>query len=111
MNQKANFLSQSLLLLAVAVAVPVCVYAAPEVVPVEGVSFNVNASMADNLRALHGRHVTLMIESGGSVSGVVGEVGEHLLHLEKLERKEYFDAAVRIDAIRSVETRFREIKR
>lgn len=109
MNTKANFLSHSLLLLAV--AAPGLAFAAPEVVPVEGVSFNVNASMADNLRALHGRRVTLMLDSGGSVSGVVGEVGEHLLHLEKLERKEYYDAAVRIDAIRSVETRFREIKR
>ena len=109
MNSKANFLSHFLLL--VAVTVPSMAYAAPEVVPVEGVSFNVNASMTDNLRALHGRHVTLMLDSGSSVSGVVGEVGEHLLHLEKLERKEYFDAAVRIDAIRSVETRFREIKR
>lgn len=109
MNPKANFLSHTLLLLAV--AVPGLVYAAPEVVPVEGVSFNVNASMADNLRALHGRHVTLMLDSGSPVSGVVGDVGEHLLHLEKLERKEYFDAAIRIDAIRSVETRFREIKR
>jgi len=85
--------------------------AAPELVPVDGAKFSTQASMADNLRALSGKRVSVMLDSGITLTGIVGEVGMHLLHLERLERKEYYDALVRIDDIRAIETRFREIKR
>lgn len=100
-----------LLLSAAAITLPAQASAAPELVAVEGVGYNVNASLADNLRALAGKRVTVTLDSGTTMSGTVGAVGQHLLHLERLERKEYFDAAIRIDAIRAIETRFREIKR
>lgn len=100
-----------LLLSVAAITITGQAVAAPEVVPVEGVSYNVNASLADNLRALSGKRVTVTLDSGATMSGIVGAVGQHLLHLERLDRKEYFDAAVRIDAIRAIETRFRQIKR
>ncbi|MGR9052931.1 MAG: hypothetical protein ACU84J_09820, partial [Gammaproteobacteria bacterium] len=79
--------------------------------PVEGVGYSVTSSIADNLRALQGRRVSITLASGTSMTGSVKEVGDHLLHLEKLEGKEFFDALIRLDEISAVDTRFREIKR
>jgi small nuclear ribonucleoprotein (snRNP)-like protein len=110
MAMKAPLLSLCLLC-ALGVVLPGQATAAPKVVPVEGVSFNVAAAMGDNLQGLVGKRVSVTLDSGNVLTGIVGTVGDHMLHLEKLERKEYFDALVRIDAIRAIETRFREIKR
>jgi small nuclear ribonucleoprotein (snRNP)-like protein len=85
--------------------------AASNVVPVEGVGYNVDASMADNLKALLGKQVYVTLESGNTFTGFVKVVGNHLLHLEKLAGKDYFDALIRIDSINAIDTRFREVKR
>ena len=75
--------------------VPAQVSARPQVVPVEGASFNVSASMVDNLQTFVGKKVTVTLDSGKTLVGIVKAVGDHLLHLEKLQGKEYFDALVR----------------
>ena len=85
--------------------------AQPTIVPVEGVSYNVNASLVDNLKSLMGKKVYVTVDAGKTFIGTVKEVGEHLLHLEKLEQKDYFDALIRIDAIVAIDTRFRIYKR
>lgn len=85
--------------------------AAAQVVEIEGVGFNVNHSLTDNLKALKGKKVYLALDSGKTLAGIISEVGEHLLHLEKLEGKEYFDALIRIEEIGAIDTRFREQKR
>lgn len=83
--------------------------AAPEAA--ESVSYNVNASLPDNLKSLTGKTVYVTLASGNTMSGIVKEVGNHLLHLEKLTGKEYFDALVRIDTISAIDTRFRNLSR
>lgn len=85
--------------------------AAPSLVDVEGVGYNVTASLADNLTALLGKKVYVTLESGKTFTGTVKAVGNHLLHLEKLAGKDYFDALIRIDSISAIDTRFREVKR
>jgi hypothetical protein len=85
--------------------------AATNLVAVEGVSYNVNASLADNLTALLGKKVYVTLESGKTFTGFVKAVGNHLLHLEKLAGKDYFDALIQIDSISAIDTRFREVKR
>lgn len=85
--------------------------AAAEVVELPGLTYQVNASMADNLKALTGRKVRLNLLGGVSLTGNVKAVGNELLHLEKLEGKEYFDALVRISEITSFDTRFRDMQR
>lgn len=85
--------------------------AATNLVAVEGVSYNVEASLADNLTALLGKKVYVTLESGKTFTGFVKAVGNHLLHLEKLAGKDYFDALIRIDSIGAIDTRFREVKR
>lgn len=78
---------------------------------IEGVSYNVNSSMAENLKALNGRVVYFSLDSGKTFTGIVKAVGNHLVHVEKLEGKEFFDALISIEAIRAIDTRFRDIQR
>ena len=78
-----------------------------KVVQLEGVGYHVNASLRDNLKRFIGQKVSCSLDSGHTVAGKIKEVGEHFVHLEKLEGKEFFDALVRIDSIRAIDTRFR----
>ena len=82
-----------------------------EVVSIEGASYNVNSSMAANLKTLTGKKVYITLTSGNAFSGSVKEVGAHLIHLEKLEGKDFCDALIRIDAISAIDTRFRDYQR
>ena len=74
--------------------------------PVEGAAYNVSLTVADNLKPFVGRRVYLTLDSGTRLVGVVNEVGKTLVHLEKLEGREYFDALVRIEHISAIEARF-----
>jgi small nuclear ribonucleoprotein (snRNP)-like protein len=90
---------------------PTEVEAKTKVVAIEGVSYDVNSSMADNLKSLVGKKVYVTLDSGKTFTGFVKEVGNHLMHLEKLDRKDYFDALIRIENISAIDTRFRDIQR
>jgi small nuclear ribonucleoprotein (snRNP)-like protein len=80
-------------------------------IPIEGVGYNVNSSMVDNLKSLIGKVVYISLDSGKTYSGLVKAVGDHLVHVEKLEGKEYFDALISIESIRAIDTRFRDYPR
>jgi small nuclear ribonucleoprotein (snRNP)-like protein len=86
-------------------------FAANEYAPVEGMRYNVNAPINANLKSLTGKSVELTLTSGQKIVGVIKEVGDNLLHIEKIQGKEFYDALIRIDNIVAVEGRFREIKR
>ncbi|MBI4776953.1 MAG: hypothetical protein HY788_22695 [Deltaproteobacteria bacterium] len=45
-----------------------------EVVAIEGISYNVNASMADNLKSFIGKKVYVTLDSGKTLAGFVKEV-------------------------------------
>ena len=90
---------------------PAGAQAGQQVVPVEGVGFSVGASLADNLKLFVGKKVYITLDSGVVMSGVVKEVGDHLVHLERLDGKEYFDALIRVESINAVDARFREVRR
>ena len=85
--------------------------AEPKVVAIEGISYNVNSSVADNLKSLIGKKVYVTLDSGKTFSGFVKEVGNHLMHLEKLDGKDHFDALIRIENISAIDTRFRNLQR
>ena len=87
------------------------VVAKQEIVAIEGMSYNVNASMTDNLKSLVGKKVSLTTSGGETLSGVLKEVGNHLIHLEKLEGKEFYDALILIEDISIVEVMFRNYQR
>lgn len=69
--------------------------------------FNPVFSVADNLAALKGRTATVHLASGQSITGVVKELGDHMLHIERISQREFFDALIRLDAIVAVEARVR----
>ena len=90
---------------------PAITHAAQELVPVEGANYNVSDSMSNNLRLLRGKKVNVTLDSGNTMSGVVKDVGDKLVHIEKLDGKEYFDGLVRIDSIDAIDIQFRTYKR
>ena len=90
---------------------PVNVNADSKVVAIEGMSYNVDSSMADNLKSLAGKKVYVTLESGKTLSGMVKSVGNHLVHLEKLDGKDYFDALIRMDNISAIDAKFRDYQR
>ena len=85
--------------------------AGPKVIPVDEINYTINASMMDNLNNLTGKNVTLTLDGGKTLTGVVKSVGSHLIHLEKIERKEFFDSLIRIDSIQAIEVQFRKFQR
>ncbi|MHC1743030.1 MAG: hypothetical protein AB9873_08365 [Syntrophobacteraceae bacterium] len=97
-----------LMLCGTVLTLPLTVHAQQAKVPAtEGMSYNANSSMADNLKALTGKKVSIHLGGGKTLTGVVKEVGSNLVQLEKLEGKEFFDALVTISAIEAIDTRFR----
>jgi hypothetical protein len=101
----------ALFVVAVFFLFPEEVFAKQEVVAIEGMSYNVNASMADNVKSLIGKKVSLTTDAEKTFSGVVKEVGNHMIHLEKLEGKEFFDVLIPVENISSVEAMFRNYQR
>jgi hypothetical protein len=81
------------------------------VVAIEGMAYNVEWSIADNLKALKGKRVTITLDSGHQVNGRIKEVGPNLVHLEALGQKDFMDALLRIDAISGIESQFRAYQR
>jgi hypothetical protein len=82
-----------------------------KVVSIEGIGYNVNSSMADNLKLFVGKVVYISLDSGKTFTGIVKAVGDHLVHIEKLEGKEHFDALISMQSIRAIDTRFRDFQR
>jgi small nuclear ribonucleoprotein (snRNP)-like protein len=80
-------------------------------VELPGLAYDVNTSMADNLKSLIGKKVHVTLANGAALTGQVKAVSSELLHLEKLEEKEYFDALIRIANIGAIDTRFRDYQR
>jgi hypothetical protein len=80
----------------------------PEAAPVA--RFETDQSLADNLKLYTGKDVYVHLRSGKTVQGYVKSVGSHLLHLEKLSGRDFYDALVRIEDISAFEARFRGVK-
>jgi len=75
--------------------------------PKEFAQLNVAIPLADNLIALKEKTVTVCFSSGQTMTGVVKEVQNNLLHLEKLSQKDFYDALIRVDQIVAIEVRVR----
>lgn len=76
--------------------------------PVKGMNYNANTSLAQNLKMLVGKTVSITLNSGQTFTGIIKAVGNNLVHLEKLVGKEYYDALIRIENIEAIDARFRQ---
>jgi hypothetical protein len=85
--------------------------AGAKVAAIEGMAYNVGASLQDNLKSLVGKKVYVTLDSGKTFGGVVKEVGNNFVHLEKLDGKDFFDALIRIEDISAVDAKFRDFQR
>lgn len=74
---------------------------------VEGVAYDIDKPLADNLQSLIGKKITVTLRAGASMTGMVKDANNILLHLEQLDGKEYFDALIVVDDISVIETRYR----
>jgi len=54
-----------------------------------------------------GKRVVLRLESSEEMEGTVSAVGEHLVHISKLSKRDFFDAFVSVDRISAVIIRAR----
>ncbi len=98
-----------LLLLALSVIYPA--QAQPRsVAPVDGAKFDPSSTIKDNLKIYTGKDVVIHLRSGKSLQGYVKAVGDHLIHIEKLSGKDFYDALIRIEDITAIEAKFREMK-
>ncbi len=59
---------------------------------VKDASFNVSTSIRENLKSYIGKDVVIYLSSGKSFQGYVKNVGDHLIHLEKIAGKDFYDA-------------------
>jgi hypothetical protein len=84
---------------------------ATSVVAIEGLTYKVELSLTDNLKLFVGKRVNVTLASGSSFEGTVKEVGQDLLHIEKLNEADFNDALIRIDAIVAIDTKFWEFKK
>ena len=101
----------ALVLFAAVLTLPVKAIAGANVAAVEGMAYNVGASLQDNLKSLVGKKVYVTLDSGKSFGGVVKEVGNNFVHLEKLDGKDFFDALIRLEDVTAIDARFREFQR
>jgi hypothetical protein len=77
---------------------------------VKDASFSVSATIRENLNNYMGREVVIYLSSGKSFQGYVKNVGDDLIHLEKIAGKDFYDALIRIENITAIEAKFREMK-
>ena len=54
-----------------------------------------------------GKRVAIRLEVGEELEGIVTSVGEHLVHISKLSKRDFYDAVIRIDKIDAVIFRVR----
>ena len=63
--------------------------------------------MKEILTGYAGKRVAIRLEAGEELEGIVTTVGDHLVHLSKLSKRDFYDALIRIDKITGVVIRVR----
>lgn len=96
------------IVLAVMLTVGLMVMSAP-ITSAEEVKYDVKptTTMKALLTDSIGKRVALRLESGEEIEGTVSVVGEHLVQISKLSKRDFFDAFVGIDRISAVIIRVR----
>ncbi len=54
-----------------------------------------------------GKRVAIRLDGGEELEGIVSNVGDHLVHISKLSKRDFYDALVRIERINAVIIRVR----
>jgi small nuclear ribonucleoprotein (snRNP)-like protein len=54
-----------------------------------------------------GKRISIKLDGGEELEGIVTKVGDHLVHISKLSKRDFYDALIRIDRISAVILRVR----
>lgn len=92
----------SVLLLSMALACAALPVAAQEL------RIGANDTVENVLAAQKGKRVTVRLQSGQELAGIVRSVTNRLVHIGALSGKEFFDAVVPLSAVQAVIIRTRE---
>jgi len=63
---------------------------------------NKGYGMKEVLASYEGKRVAIRLDGGEELEGILTTVGDQLVHISRLTRREFFDAVVRIDKINAV---------
>lgn len=91
-------------------ALPLCIAltALPASAAAAELRVGANDTMQSVLAAQKGTRVTLRLRSGQEITGVLRDATARVVHLGALTGREFFDAAVSVDAIEAVIVRVKE---
>lgn len=76
--------------------------AKPAAAPANVFMFNRGDSIYNNLLRHKGKRVELILKSGKTLTGKLKEVGTHVIYLEQLQGRDFFDALVQANEIVAV---------
>ena len=54
------------------------------------------------LTSYEGKRVAIRLDGGEELEGIVTTVGDQLVHVSKLSKRDFYDAVIRIDKINAV---------
>ncbi len=63
---------------------------------------NKGFGMKEILAGYEGKRIAVRLESGEELEGTLVTVGDQLVHLAKLSKRDFYDAVIRIDKIHAV---------
>jgi len=88
----------------VAVFVVVICLGFSQIVLAQEMKFELNKGfgMKEILASYEGKRVAIRLDGGEELEGVVTRVGDQLVHFSKLSKRDFYDAAIRIDKINAM---------
>ena len=63
---------------------------------------NKGFGMKEVLSGYEGKRIAVRLDSGEELEGTLTTVGDQLVHLSKLSKRDFYDAVIRIDKINAV---------
>lgn len=71
------------------------------------ITVNGAATMGTLLGNLKGKRIDLHLKSGKTVRGTVGDVGSHVVQIQKISGKDYYDAYIAIKHVSGIDVQMR----
>lgn len=87
---------------AVVAVVALCLMVSPVFAEESKFDLSAGAAIKDILKDQVGKRVSIRLDAGEEMEGTVTKVGDNLVHISRLSRRDFFDAVVRIDKINAV---------
>jgi hypothetical protein len=75
-----------------------------QIVLAQEMKFELNKGFAikEILASYEGKRVAIRLDGGEELEGIVTTIGDQLVHVAKLSKRDFYDAVVRIDKINAV---------